>query len=106
MPMKDLISGVIFAGLAAGPASPSEDNLRVTNVIVHTVRYGNGGSHIEALIINPNSFAVYDVVPDCEFKDRRGNALMSFQVTISDDQPYGKRTIRDLIASNAHNKHG
>ena len=96
--MKDLISAAILAGLVASPSSPSEDNLRVTNVIVHMVQYGSGGgSHIEARIINPNSFAVDDIVADCEFKDRRGNAVISFEVTISEGvQPHGKRKIRDL----------
>jgi hypothetical protein len=98
IPMKDLISAAILAGLTASPASPSEDNLRVTNVIVHMVRYGSGVPHIEGWIINPNTFAVYDIVADCEFKDRRGNALTSFQVTISDAvQPNGARTIRGLV---------
>jgi hypothetical protein len=87
----------ILVGLSI--QSPSgEDALRVTNVTVDIVRHrGWSGYRIEARITNPNDFAVFNVHADCEIKDRRGNSLISYELTITDAiQARGTRIIRQL----------
>ena len=87
----------ILVGLSVQPSS-SEDALRVTNVTINITRHGGrNGFRVEARITNPNDFAVFNIVADCEIKDGRGNNLTSYTLTITDGiQAKGTRIMRQL----------
>jgi hypothetical protein len=87
----------ILVGLSVQSTS-SEDTLRVTNVTINITRHGGrNGFRVEARITNPNDFVVFNVVADCEIKDRRGTNLTSYTPTITDAiQANGTRIIRQL----------
>jgi hypothetical protein len=85
MSSSGLVTTVILAGLLAEPSASSDDDaLRLTNITVHMMRHGGAVSRIEAKIVNPNDFAVYDVVAACDFKDRRSAVLSSSNVKFVD----------------------
>jgi hypothetical protein len=74
----------ILVGLSVQLPS-GEEALRVTNVTIDIARHrGWSGYRTEARITNPNDFAVFNVHADCEIKDRRGNRLTSYELTITD----------------------
>jgi hypothetical protein len=78
------VIATILVGLSVQSTS-SEGALRVTNVTINiTTHGGRSGFRVEARITNPNDFAVFNVVADCEIKDRRGNSLTSYTLTITD----------------------
>jgi hypothetical protein len=91
--MHGLAVATILVGLTS--QSPSDDDaLRLANVVIHLTKSGLG---IEARISNPNDFAVFDVLANCDFKDRRGRTLASSTLTITDAiQANGTRLIRQL----------
>lgn len=90
------IVAAILVGLSV--QSTSEGAIRVTNVTINIIRHGGrSGFRVEARITNPNDFAVFNVLADCEIKDRRGNSLTSYTLTITDAiQAKGTRIIRQL----------
>jgi len=84
MSSSGLVTTVILAGLLAEPSASSDDDaLRLTKITVHMMRHV-AVSRIEAKIVNPNDFAVYDVVAACDFKDRRSAVLSSSNVKFVD----------------------
>jgi hypothetical protein len=85
---------VIFAGLIEQPPTVADDVFRVTNVTLRLMRSRHGS---QVTLVNPNSFAVFDVVATCDFKRRRSQVISSAMITITDAvQANGTRTLRDL----------
>jgi hypothetical protein len=47
-------------------------------------RLSKSGLRVEARLSNPNDFAVFDVLANCDFKDRHGRILASSPLMITD----------------------
>jgi hypothetical protein len=91
--MHNLAVAAILVGLTSQPTS-DDDAVRLANVEIHLFR---SGSRIEAKISNPNDFVVFDVVANCDIKDRHGRILLSSTLTIPDAiQANGTRIIRQV----------
>ena len=90
--MYNLAVAAILAGLTS--QASDDDVLRLANVEIHLFRTG---SRIDAKISNPNAFAVFNVLANCDIKDRRGHVLQSSTLTITDAiQANGPRIIRQI----------
>ena len=91
--MHGLAVAAILIGLT-GQSAPDDDALRLANVVIHLSK---SGLRIEARISNPNDFAVFDVLANCDFKDRHGRILASSTLMITDEiQANSTRFIRQL----------
>jgi|ERR1700682_5459047 hypothetical protein len=91
--MHNLAVAAILVGLT-GQSASDDDALRLANVVIHLSK---SGLRVEAKISNPNDFAVFDVLANCDFKDRHGRILASSTLTITDAiQANGTRLIRQL----------
>jgi hypothetical protein len=91
--MHGLAIAAILVGLTGQPAS-DDDALRLASVAIHLSK---SGLRVEAGISNPNDFAVFDVLANCDFKDRRGRILASSTLTTTDAiQANSTRFIRQL----------
>jgi hypothetical protein len=87
----------ILVGLSV-QSTPGEDALRLANITINITRHGDKGDfRIDAKITNPNDFTVFDIIAQCDVKDRRGNDLAFYKLTITDAiQAKATRTIRQL----------
>jgi hypothetical protein len=91
--MHGLAVVAILVGLTSQSTS-DDDALRLSNVEIHLSK---SGLRIEARISNPNDFAVFDVLANCDFRDRHGRILASSTLTITDAvQAKGIRIVRQL----------
>jgi len=84
--------------LVAQSAWSDDEVLSLTNVTITLNKRGSrGGYNVDAIINNPNDFAIYDLQVNCDIRDRRGNTLASYASLIPDAvQPKEVRTIRRL----------
>ena len=94
--MKDAIfAAAVLVGLT-NQSTSNDEALRLTNVEIHLTKSRTDGRS-EAKISNPNDFTVFNLVANCDFKDRHGNVLASYTLTITDAvQANGTRYIRRL----------
>lgn len=78
---------------------PMDDSsLRLSNINARLTRIGSSSDfRIQAIVINPNTFPVYDILARCDFTDRRGNPVASARVRIVDAvRPAASRYIARL----------
>jgi hypothetical protein len=92
--MEAVLFAAILVGLSDRPTL-NDEALRLTNVEIQLTK--SGPNRAAAKILNHNDFAVFNVVANCDFKDRHGNVLASHVLTITDAiQANGTRVIRNL----------
>ena len=92
--MRLHILALVVAGLIDRPPTSTDDAAQLTNVTLNLTRKRHGS---EVTIVNPNDFLVFGVVANCDFKDRRGQAISSLTITIADAiRANGSRTVRNM----------
>jgi hypothetical protein len=98
--MHRSITSIAAVGLilVAQSGWSDDDVFPLTNVtITLNKRGGREGYDIDAIIKNPNDFAIYEVQVNCDIRDRRGHTLASYASLIPDAvQAREVRTIRRL----------
>jgi hypothetical protein len=92
--MRLHVLALVVAGLIDRPPASTDEAAQLTNVTLQLTRKRHGS---EVTIANPNDFSVFGVVASCDFKDRRGQAISSLIITITDAiRANGSRTVRNM----------